>query len=150
MKTTTYSIAILILTFFLPISAKAQFVIDLESGSVFTGNNDVRIPGDQGTLFSFKDDLDSKTAFFYRLRVDYTIKSRHAFSLLYAPLKTKADGSLAKDILFEGVAFPANAPLDGTYKFNSYRLTYRYNIVNKPNFIFKNPFNKHSWLVIEG
>ena len=33
-------------------SIKAQALIDLETGPVFTGYNDVRIPGDQGTLFS--------------------------------------------------------------------------------------------------
>lgn len=39
---------------------------------------------------------------------------------------------MAQDILFEGVVFPANTELKGTYKFNSYRLTYRYDIVKKP------------------
>lgn len=32
--------------------------------------------------------------------------------------------------------FPANTALEGTYKFNSYRLTYRYDIVQKPRFEF--------------
>jgi hypothetical protein len=34
------------------------------------------------------------------------------------------------------VTFPANTDLAGTYKFNSYRLTYRYEIVLKPRFEF--------------
>lgn len=117
-------------------SMKAQALIDLESGLVFTGYNDVRIPGDQGTLFSLKNDLIPETAFFYRLRLNYTIKSRHTLSLLYAPLETKSEGRVTNDILFEGVVFPANNELEGTYKFNSYRLTYRYDIVQKPRFEF--------------
>ena len=88
MKTIIYSISILLLIFSLSISVKAQASIDLESGAVFTGKNDVRIPGNQGTLFSLKDDLISKTAFFYRIRLSYTIISRHTISLLYAPLET--------------------------------------------------------------
>jgi hypothetical protein len=136
MKTIIYSISILFLTFLPSISVKAQPLIDLESGLVFTGYNDVRIPGDEGTLFSLKDDLVSKTAFFYRIRLDYTIKSRHTLSLLYAPLKTKSEGNMAQDVLFEGVIFPANTELKGTYKFNSYRLTYRYDIVKKPRVEF--------------
>jgi hypothetical protein len=68
--------------------------------------------------------------------LDYTIKSRHTFSLLYAPLETTSEGSVANDIFFEGVVFPANTELIGTYKFNSYRLTYRYDIVQKPRFEF--------------
>ncbi|MDO9254404.1 MAG: hypothetical protein Q7U54_02740 [Bacteroidales bacterium] len=117
-------------------SIKAQALIDLETGAVFTGYNDVRIPGDEGTFFSLKDDLIPKTEFFYRLRLNYTIKSRHTFSLLYAPLETTSEGSVANDIFFEGVVFPANTDLTGTYKFNSYRLTYRYDIVQKPRFEF--------------
>ena len=136
MKTIIYSISIFFITFFFTISGQAQALIDLESGLVFTGYNDVRIPGDQGTFFSLKDDLHSKTKIFYRLRASYTIKSRHTISLLYAPLETKSDGSMANNILFEGVVFPANTNLNATYKFNSYRLTYRYNIVNKPRIIF--------------
>ena len=136
MKAILYSVSILFLTFSLSTSGKAQAAIDLESGLVFTGYNDVRIPGDEGTLFSMKDDLVSKTAFFYRIRLDYTIKSRHTFSLLYAPLETKSEGSLEEDLLFEGVVFPANTELEGTYKFNSYRLTYRYDFVKKPGVEF--------------
>jgi hypothetical protein len=117
-------------------STKAQALVDLESGLVITGYNDVRIPGDEGTFFSLKDDLIPKTELFYRLRLNYTIKSRHTFTLLYAPLETKSEGSVANDIFFEGVVFPANTELTGTYKFNSYRLTYRYNIVLKPKFEF--------------
>jgi hypothetical protein len=113
-----------------------QASFDLETGAVGTGYNNVRIPGDQGTLFSLKNDLNSKTEFFYRIRINYTIKSRHTFSLLYAPLETVSNGNLPYDIFFEGITFPSNTDLTGTYKFNSYRLTYRYEIVNRPKFEF--------------
>jgi hypothetical protein len=136
MKAIIYSISVLFLAFSFSISGIAQVRIDLESGLVSTGYNDVRIPGDQGTRFSLKDDLSSKTAYFYRLKLSYTIKSRHTLSLLYAPLETKSEGSVAKDLFFEGVEFPANTELEGTYKFNSYRLTYRYDIVKRPRFEF--------------
>ena len=118
------------------LSLNGQASFDLETGAVATGYNNVRIPGDEGTLFSLKDDLISKTEFFFRLRANYTIKSRHTLSLLYAPLETVSKGNVTYDILFEGVTFPANTDLTGTYKFNSYRFTYRYEIVLKPEFEF--------------
>jgi hypothetical protein len=118
------------------LSLNGQASFDLETGAVGTGYNNVRIPGDQGTLFSLKDNLNSKTDFFFRIRVNYTIKSRHTLSLLYAPLETVSNGNLPYDIFFEGIIFPANTNLTGTYKFNSYRLTYRYEIVHKPKFEF--------------
>jgi hypothetical protein len=117
-------------------SLNGQASFDLETGAVGTGYNNVRIPGDQGTLFSLKDDLISKTEIFFRLRVNYTIKSRHTLSLLYAPLETISKGNVPNDIFFEGVTFPANTDLTGTYKFNSYRLTYRYEIVIRPKLEF--------------
>jgi len=117
-------------------SLRGQVSFDLEAGAVATGYNNVRIPGDQGTLFTLKDDLNSKTEFFFRLRANYTIKSRHTLSILYAPLETVSKGNVPYDIFFEGITFPSNTDLTGTYKFNSYRLTYRYGIVLRPKFEF--------------
>lgn len=136
MKPVIFSISVLLLTCCFTISVNAQATIDFETGTFFTGYNDVRIAGDKGTRFSFTDDLNAKTNIFYRLRTGYTIKSRHTISLLYAPLQTKSEGNAAKSILFEGVVFPANIQLKGIYKFNSYRLTYRYDIVKKPRVDF--------------
>jgi hypothetical protein len=129
----TFFVAILSFNVF---SLNGQASFDLETGAVGSGYNNVRIPGDQGTLFSLKNDLDSKTEIFFRVRVNYTINTRHTFSLLYAPLETVSNGNLPYDIFFEGVTFPANTNLIGSYKFNSYRLTYRYEFVHKPKFEF--------------
>ncbi len=57
-------------------------------------------------------------------------------SALYAPLTTDYSGSVSNDIDFAGEMFPSNTFLYGTYKFNSYRLTYRYEIVKKPKIEF--------------
>jgi hypothetical protein len=132
MKTFLKSVAVLFLAAFVNGSVKAQATLDIETGVVSTGYNDVQIPGDNGTRFSLKDDLNSEADFFYRFRFSYTIKSRHTFSLLYAPLKTQSDGRITKDIFFEGVLFDAGTQVNGSYRFNSYRLTYRYDIVQKP------------------
>lgn len=136
MKTIKYIAFIVFLAFFLKTSVIAQVSFDVETGSVFTGYNDVRIPGDKGTFFSLKNDLNPKSKLFYRLRTSYTVKSRHTLSLLYAPLEVNSTGSVPNNIFFEGLTFPANTQLNGTYIFNSYRLTYRYDLVKNPNFEF--------------
>jgi hypothetical protein len=51
-------------------------------------------------------------------------------SVLFAPLSLKARGSVDKDISFNGDLFPASMDLQAFYKFNSYRLTYRFDFVN--------------------
>ena len=114
----------------------AQPSIDIETGFVSAGYNDVRIPGDQGTLFSLTDDLMSASSFFYRLRAGYKISERHNLSVLYAPLSVKSDGYLPYDVSFAGELFPADSALYASYKFNSYRLTYRYDIVLRPKIEF--------------
>jgi hypothetical protein len=111
---------------------KAQLFIDVEGGAVFTGYNNVRIPGNTGTLFSLKDDLEPKPAAFIRLRVGYTLGTRHTISLLYAPLTVRSEGAFNNPVDFEGETFPAGATVDAKYTFNSYRLTYRYDIVKRP------------------
>lgn len=75
MKNLQLFILLLFLTFIYSYSSYSQPVIDFESGIVFTGYNDVRVPGGQGTLFSLKDDINSKTNLFYRIRASYNFKS---------------------------------------------------------------------------
>jgi len=136
MKLQFLAVSIILLLFLGVSTTEAQALIDLETGLVFTGYNNVRIPGNNGTLLSFKDDLKSETELFYRVRLNYTINGRHTISLLYAPLSIKSMGSVSNDILFEGAVFPANTEITGDYKFNSYRVTYRYDIVKKPKIEF--------------
>ncbi len=136
MRLFLYPIAGLILACFCTISIQAQGIVDVETGMVFTGYNNVRIPGNQGTLVSLKDDLSPKPGIFYRITACYTVRQRHTFSLLYAPLETRSTGNVVTDVLFQEVVFPANTPLEGSYRFNSYRLTYRYDLVQNPRLEF--------------
>jgi hypothetical protein len=104
----------------------SRFFVDLESGMVYSGYNDVRIPGDTGTEFSLSEDLDSKSTTFFRVRIGYRLSNRSVISLLAAPLEIEADGNPSSDIHFEGETFPEGARIAAIYRFDSYRLTYRY------------------------
>jgi len=117
---------------FLSLSAgplSAQWFFDLENGLAVPGYNDVRIPGNTGTLFSLCDDLKTDSAYFFRVRLGYRWRSRHTISVFAAPLRLHAAGEVGKEIVFFEETFPANVPLTGVYKFNSYRLTYRYDLL---------------------
>lgn len=119
--------SILIITVLMIISPlHAQIEVDLETGAVFSGYNDVRIPGDQGTLFSLSEELEIDPSLYYRIRIFYDFNERHHLGLLYAPLSLNSTGQLNRDLIFEGKTFAAATPLDATYRFNSYRLVYRY------------------------
>jgi len=117
-------------------SLNAQVILDVETGIVSTGYNDVRIPGNEGTFISLKNDLKPSSDIFYRIKLNYTFNSAHTLSLLYAPLTVTSEGRINKDVNFAGTIFFANRDLNGSYKFNSYRLTYRYDFVHNPNLEF--------------
>jgi hypothetical protein len=108
-----------------------RWEIDLEGGGVFSGYNDVQIPNVTGTRFSLSEDLNTPDKVYFRLRATYKFNSRHHVSVLFAPLTLKASGVLEKAVFFEDTLFPAFSEVDGVFKFNSYRLTYRYNFLRK-------------------
>jgi len=105
--------------------------IDIETGVVFTGYNDVRIPGNSGTLFSLSNDLNAREKIFYRIRVNHSFGKRHDISVLYAPLTVVSSGVFKENVIFEGVLFQQGRETEADYKFNSYRITYRYDIIKK-------------------
>jgi hypothetical protein len=115
------------------LSTNAQAFVNLESGAFFTGINDIR-NGNNGTLFSLKNDFQTPVSPFLRLRVGYISNGKNHFSFLYAPLKIVENGTLEKDILFDDNNFKANIPIEAVYKFNSYRFTYNRIIISKENF----------------
>ncbi len=114
--------------------AAAQWAFDVEGGLSWSGYNDVRIPGDGGTRFSLSRELHAANRAYGRLRLSWAFHPRHTLSVLYAPLRFPSAGTLDRDIAFAGEIFPAGEALQGTYVFNSYRLSWRYALVRKPRF----------------
>jgi hypothetical protein len=111
-----------------PISSQAQWTIDFETGLAINGYNNVRIPGSTGTKISLSEELESKPAWFGRLRIVRDFGNNHHLSLLIAPLRLKSEGKFNRAVYFSGAEFPANTPLEALYRFDSYRLTYRYDL----------------------
>lgn len=126
----------LVTTFFLLVShiLPAQVLVDVESGLVFQGYNRVQVPNPDGTRFDLNRDFNLQGPVIpLRIRVNYTIGERHNIAALWAPFSANYDGAVDFDIDFEGSRFPAGTALSNTYVFNSYRLTYRYDIVKSTN-----------------
>ena len=117
------------------LSINAQTFVNIESGVLFTGLNNIR-NGTNGTLFSLKNDLSTPPSSFLRLRAGFLLNNKHHFSILYAPLKSLVTGTIDRNILFDGKYFKANIPLEAVYKFNSYRLTYNRRITDNDKFKF--------------
>ena len=108
--------------------ASAEWSMDVESGAVLSGYNDVRIPNESGTKFSLSEELETDADYFVRLRLTYSFNDKHHVSALAAPLRLDASGRIDRPVKFNRVEFAANVPLKARYRFDSYRLTYRYDL----------------------
>jgi opacity protein-like surface antigen len=134
------AVALLSATLSVSLAASAQaqdrWRVDFENGAAIAGYNDVRIPGDTGTMFSLTDDLASDTTYFWRVRADVRIAPKHVLSALVAPLTIHASGTFDQPVAFAGATFAPGVPTTGLYVFNSYRVTYRYEPVRRENWMF--------------
>jgi hypothetical protein len=140
-----FSIVLIILLAVLSIGAAAayaEYVINVQGAAVFTEKNDIRIPGNSGTKFSLSDDLSADTAYAGRLEAGYIHKERDYFGIVIAPLSVDSHGSVDRDISFSGTTFPANTDLDATFRFDSYRITWRRKLVSRDDL--------NVWLGISG
>ncbi len=130
---------ILIFAFVLPFTLSAQLRLSLESGAVFTQYNDVRVPNDpnnQGTLFSFSNDFENNDGpIFFRAELAFLFNKKHIIEATAAPLLRKYRITSDRTIDFAGTAYQG-ADIEGEYKFNTYRFSYRYRIVDRPKLKF--------------
>ena len=116
--------------------AQDRWRIDVENGAAISGYNDVGIPGNSGTRFSMTDDLSSDTEYFWRLRADFRFAPKHVLSGLIAPLTIDSSGTFREPVDFAGASFAPGVQTDGTWTFNSYRVTYRYEPWRKDTWMF--------------
>ena len=112
--------------------AQNTFTIELEGGPVWQGSNTVEVPNDgTATRFSLSGLVGAGPAPAGRLYATWHISDRHSTRLLLAPLSLTESGIPSDDIVFAGRAYSANESTQATYRFNSYRLTYRYLLLDR-------------------
>ncbi|MEM8527843.1 MAG: hypothetical protein AAGG68_24590 [Bacteroidota bacterium] len=117
----------------------AQFRFSSETGVAFNQYNVVRAPNDVSlakktnpTLFSFAEDFEvGGMTNFVRLEMAYTMNDKHVFQLTAAPLSVEYSGLRDLPIRFEGEVFEPSMNTFGSYKFNTYRFSYRYALIRK-------------------
>lgn len=106
--------------------AEVRFFAEAEAGAATVQYNNIRIPGDDGTRISTTDDLSFDPFATIRLRLGLLVDNTHRISLLAAPLQYSAWGELPRETRFEDTIFPEGEFVRLAYRFNSWRLTYRY------------------------
>ena len=116
--------------------ANCQFTLETELGFPIPGYNKIRVPN-EATEFDFNSDfsLDGLTIP-GRARLTYTFGEKNNISALFAPLTINYKGASPRDIEFQQTLFSEGEDIEGEYKFNSYRLTYRRDIVKNEKWLF--------------
>ncbi|MFO7923798.1 MAG: hypothetical protein R6U58_08925 [Bacteroidales bacterium] len=110
--------------------AYAQLKLDVETGIPFQGYNEVRIPNETGTTFDFNNDFELQGPVIpLRLKVSYTFAEKNHLFALFAPLGLNYEGPAPFDISFRQLEFNQGQMIEGFYKFNSYRLGYRRDVL---------------------
>lgn len=106
---------------------------ELDGGAVFQGVNDVEIPSGAATRFSLTS-FSTGPWPTGRVYLGYEFLKGHEVRGLYAPLAVEASGVSASDISYQGQNFVAGKTIRARYRFDSYRLTYRYRLIESGNF----------------
>ena len=129
-RPTRRTAALAALALLLPTALLAQtpkLELELEAGPAWQSYNDVEIPNDgSATRFSLYDLAGSGPWPAARLYVTWNVAERHGVRLLLAPFSLTETGTPAAPVSFAGESYAAGVPVEATYTFNSYRLSYRY------------------------
>lgn len=101
-----------------------RWALEVEAGPVWQSINDIQIPNDAtGTRFSLVDVVGQGPWPAARVYLTWNFSAKRSLRALVAPLAITETGELAGPVSFAGGDFVAG-PVEATYKFNSYRLSY--------------------------
>ncbi|MFN7989470.1 MAG: hypothetical protein U0529_18480 [Thermoanaerobaculia bacterium] len=102
-----------------------RFRLELEGGAAWQLRNDFAVPGDTGTRVAF-DEGNGGPFGAFRGTLWYDLGPRSSLRLLAAPLRATGTVASSAPVDFNGTTFAAGRPIDVTYVFDSYRLSYVY------------------------
>ncbi len=103
---------------------RGPWTLDLESGLTSTRYNSAQVPKSTGTEVDVARLVGKEWRTFGRISLIYQDRSGGSWKILYAPFRQSGNGSLGAATSFAGQNF-APGDAEATYRFDSYRLTYR-------------------------
>lgn len=103
---------------------------DIEYGMVWQGKNAFQIPNAVGgtRIDLASDSSTAESILVNRFYFTHTLNGPHQIKILFAPLELRTSGTLKNDFYFQNQLFHKDELAFFIYKFNSYRLSYIYNI----------------------
>jgi hypothetical protein len=115
-------------------AAESSFDMTLELGATFQQRNDVKIPNDnEGTRFSLEDLAGNGPWATARINANWNFGNKHGLRLVLAPLAYTETGRFDTPVKFAGKEFQPDSPVKASYRFNSWRIGYRYHFYENNN-----------------
>jgi steroid 5-alpha reductase family enzyme len=103
--------------------------LEVEGGPAWQTRNDVEVPNDgTATRFDLAELAGVGPWPAGRLYLTWHLSERHGLRLLVAPFSLTETGTAPGPISFAGSSYVAGVPIEATYRFNSYRLSYRWRL----------------------
>ena len=113
-------------------AAEPGWEVQLEVGASFQEKNDVQIPNDrEGTRFSLEELVGDGPWATVRADINWNINEKHGMRLVLSPFSYTEKGSFDKSVDFAGETYQRDERVKATYQFNSWRLGYRYNFLDR-------------------
>lgn len=113
---------------------RSAWRLDLESGATFQTKNQVRNPGNTGTQFNMNALQGDPVSPFFRATLAWDPWERHGFLVAYQYLRNEGSGTLLGPTNFANTTFAPGVRTTGDYRFDTWRATYRYTLVQTPDF----------------
>lgn len=105
--------------------AAAESRLEIENAFAWQTRNVSRIPSDGGTEFDLAS-FQRGPSYAPRLLWTWDIDETRSVRVMLFPFQTSGSKNLDSDTVFNDTTFLGGKSTDATYKFHSYRLTYRY------------------------
>ena len=87
--------------------------------------------GIEGDKIDLKRDLGATDQRFRALHVVLRPASAHKFRFQYTPIKYTASSTLARDVVFNGIRYRANLPVNTDFDWKAYRFGYEFDFVQR-------------------
>lgn len=130
---------IFILPFAFQLMAQSEWKLRIMPQVSFGGRNTVQRPNDEGgTRVYLNNEFSRKSSarFSPRFELEYNYRRHHILATA-ALVNDKFEGIAPKNIMYDGQLFAMGDHVDTKYKFNTYRIGYRYRLVDQPSFAFE-------------
>lgn len=106
--------------------------VTLEGGLLGFSYNDAQIPNDtSGDRFDLLELTGAGPTAYGRLNIQRTFGERHIVRGTYAPVRIEGIGTFDESVNFGDDTFEADKAVSALYQFNTYRLTYRYQFLDR-------------------